>query len=332
MRSHGRTPALYNGQMVDFLSSWGSPVAHAKSLVFSLACCVLYLGWMLSPAVLASYGSAARASRLRSVCLGASAAVVVLWIHRMMPLTGNVITSWGLGPVILPGSESAKAMPSIGPWFWLPVSCLGIVCGGILGESWLRVGFGRLHESEAADSPCLEANRALGPRFLAFAGAFIVAPLAASPLFFDRYLLPSIPFLLAVVARCASESGTSIGASRRLVFFALLLPLAAFSIAATHDYFSWNRARWEGIRHLVEDLRVPPANISGGLELDTPRDHGLPAFNVRVPSEAPPGDVHYSVGLREIDGWRVIASYPCRLYLVPSQRRVWVLMRAARPE
>ena len=58
-----------------------------------------------------------------------------------------------------------------------------------------------------------------------------------------------------------------------------LLLLAAFSITATHDYLSWNRARWQALDYLTEEKNIPPNRIDGGFEFNGwhkpgPKDNG----------------------------------------------------------
>jgi hypothetical protein len=45
----------------------------------------------------------------------------------------------------------------------------------------------------------------------------------------------------------------------------ILLIYGGFSIAATHDYLSWNRVRWEALNNLMETTQTPPEKIYGGL-------------------------------------------------------------------
>ena len=44
--------------------------------------------------------------------------------------------------------------------------------------------------------------------------------------------------------------------------------LAYFSVAATHDYLSWNRARWQVLNQLTS-TGVPTSKIYGGAEFIT---------------------------------------------------------------
>jgi len=85
--------------------------------------------------------------------------------------------------------------------------------------------------------------------------------------YFDRYLLFVLPFALALVARSWPEAAGVVRAAPTVriaatAWIGLALILGA---AATHDYFAWNRARWDAIR-AAEQLGATPDNLDGGFE------------------------------------------------------------------
>ena len=41
-----------------------------------------------------------------------------------------------------------------------------------------------------------------------------------------------------------------------------------FSVAAVHDYFAWNRARWTALNYLTDEMHVAPNRIDGGMEFN----------------------------------------------------------------
>ncbi len=87
----------------------------------------------------------------------------------------------------------------------------------------------------------------------------------------DRYFL--FPFAMLVLLtpmamrwlRIPSATAISIGLS---------IVVAVYSIAAEHDYLSWNRVRWQAIRDL-ERKNVPKKEVDGGLEYDYLNDPAL---------------------------------------------------------
>jgi 4-amino-4-deoxy-L-arabinose transferase-like glycosyltransferase len=91
-------------------------------------------------------------------------------------------------------------------------------------------------------------------------GVFLVAV----PGYFDRYFLPLFAVLgmSAIPYRPKIKAGTAVPALLLLVFFSL------FSIAATHDYLSWNRTRWKALDYLMNEKGVSANDIDGGFEFN----------------------------------------------------------------
>jgi hypothetical protein len=94
---------------------------------------------------------------------------------------------------------------------------------------------------------------------LALLGAYLL-PFALTD-YSDRYLLFVLPFALALVARCWTGP-----TGRVRIAVAMWVALAfILGVAATHDYFAWNRARWDAI-HAAERLGATPDTLDGGFE------------------------------------------------------------------
>jgi hypothetical protein len=100
--------------------------------------------------------------------------------------------------------------------------------------------------------------------------------------FFDRYLLFPMFALLPIVATLCPLPEMSISpeapsaATNFRVPAAILRPVAClfifmyavFGVAGTHDYFDWNRARWQAVHDLVDVQSVSPMEVDGGLEFN----------------------------------------------------------------
>jgi len=54
----------------------------------------------------------------------------------------------------------------------------------------------------------------------------------------------------------------------KFIIYAFLIISGTFSLAATHDYLSWNRARWKALNHLVHEKHISPRSIDGGFEFN----------------------------------------------------------------
>ena len=78
---------------------------------------------------------------------------------------------------------------------------------------------------------------------------------------FDRYLLPLLPMVLLLFPTIKVA-----WRSYRLGLAGLMVLLISFfSVAGTHDYLAWNRARWQALTYL-ESQGVENTQIDGGYE------------------------------------------------------------------
>jgi hypothetical protein len=86
--------------------------------------------------------------------------------------------------------------------------------------------------------------------------------------FFDRYFIPLILFFL-LLALAIVEPKQLIFSKKQCWTASLLTGVfALFSMTATHDYLSWNRARWKAIHYLTEEKKLSPYQIDGGYEFN----------------------------------------------------------------
>jgi hypothetical protein len=138
-----------------------------------------------------------------------------------------------------------------------PIAAAGLACA-LAAATWLAF---RRGEREAAPSTVTV--------FTVICALLLIAPVAAYGSFFPRYILPFLPLVALALIPLATAAHRAMSSLQRWTNVAavfLLAAYAALSMAATHDYLAWNRTRWEAIRFLVEEQRVPPASIDGGFE------------------------------------------------------------------
>jgi hypothetical protein len=166
---------------------------------------------------------------------------------------------------------------------------------------------------------------------LASGFAYLV-PVAILALFagycFDRYLLFLLPLGIAIVTLLVSEAGPGKAGSVILPFAVGSLVLyAALSVAGTHDYLSWNRARWQALNDLLTEQRVPACKIDGGFEFN-----GWYFYdpNYRATPEKSwwwvAGD-DFMVTSRRVPGFTELKRYPFRRWLPPAVSNILALRR-----
>lgn len=149
---------------------------------------------------------------------------------------------------------------------------------------------------------------------------------------FDRYLLFLMPLAVAIIILLVRDAGLGNAVYPfRLLASASLILYAAFAIAGTHDYMSWNRARWQGLNDLEREQHVSADDIDdidGGYEFNswylydsryqgTPGKSGWYVF----------GD-DYMVTFGPVTQYTELKRYPFRRWLPPSQGNILVLRRA----
>ncbi|HJU21542.1 MAG TPA: glycosyltransferase family 39 protein [Casimicrobiaceae bacterium] len=153
-----------------------------------------------------------------------------------------------------------------------------------------------------------------------------VAPFAITD-YFDRYLIYVVPLLFALWAITwpAQSNG---GRWRRGLAGAWVLASLALGAMATHDYFAWNRARWEAIRY-AESLGATAETLDGGYEYNGGRRlaHGM--------VERTPGkswwwvkDDRYVVAFGTVPGYDEVRAFPVARWLARSPSVVRLLRRS----
>jgi hypothetical protein len=111
------------------------------------------------------------------------------------------------------------------------------------------------------------------------------------------------------------------------VFASILISiLAFFSTSATHDYLSWNRARWDALDYLVEQKETPPDRIDGGFEFNG--WHFDPGSEVKPKRRWWVYDDTYMVTFGPVRGYETIKRFPYDRWLSMDEGSILILKRA----
>ena len=136
--------------------------------------------------------------------------------------------------------------------------------------------------------------------------------------------MPAIPWmaLLVFMGRKNRENAPLSLFFEKIIPAAFLAAFAFFSVAGTHDYLAWNRARWEGLRSF-EAQNIPADRIDGGFEFNYWHSAGKegscrPDWHL--------GD-EYTVGLSPIKEYRVIREIPFKKWLPPYKKIILVMKK-----
>ncbi len=245
----------------------------------------------------------------------------LIWRRQTMPLIGNVLAYFGLGPFTLRYPDPLKV--SYPPYslglkiFWLIITAMGVL-GALLLLYYLCL---------AIIQTFSESEKWLKVLILSAILIYIFLFGVSYPL--DRYLLFLLPlFMVLLVISNNYINEQDIG--QKITAFALTMTFiwGGFTMAATHDYLAWNRTRWQALNDLMEQ-GVTPEYINGGHEFNSwylndpkyPRKRGKSYWSVNR------NDYMISSGL--LEGYKEVKRYPFARWLLLKQDNVFVLHKIA---
>jgi len=190
--------------------------------------------------------------------------------------SGNVIYNFGLGPKLLKDTYWGDNIdPILSDQALYIIKLLSLISAAIVTFFFCKEvfkGFVKILRIKSSPARLLRATFIVF--FLIYLGFILI-----NPTFFDRYVLPCIPpvflVLLPVKQLFAKIKG--------LAFGLVLSVYVIFCIAATHDYMSWNRARWQAINYLTNEKKIARDKIDGGFEFNSWFQTG--GFNPAVKGE-----------------------------------------------
>ncbi len=321
-------PALYGVQSTLVLSPRSYVSWHAiKPFAAGLVILSVYVGLFLFPLILWIGPRNVKAlcrPRLVSLMTVVYAVMGAIVFRRMrMPILRNTLYDLGLGPAILQGGS--PSLPTAGKGFWAVVTIAGFLGSVVLVGATLRA-IGKTRKF----LPMPEGKRELLVILLA-SGLIYLVPLSILTFTgraFDRYVLFLVPLGIVILFLLASDAGRAKAGSLTIsLSVASLILYGAFSIAGTHDYLSWNRARWQALNNLETEQRVGPDKIDGGFEFN--------ASYLYDPSyRASPGKSWYFVArddfmiaFEPVPGFTEMKRYRFQRWLPPGEGSILVLRR-----
>ncbi|MDG0856675.1 glycosyltransferase family 39 protein [Roseateles puraquae] len=187
-----------------------------------------------------------------------------------MPLLGKDLIETGLGQRMLHGKSATTPLLWRG---WLVVTVLTV-----LASFWVLAlivpALWRLFQQKAWRRPA-----GYVPVALAIWLMLQVAPVLLLTSVYDRYVLPLQVPVLALLAWAWSSQALTLTATTgpvlRYAGTAIVLGASLWAAALMHDYFAWNRVRWQWLSDLPAQLGVAPDQIQGGFDYLAPlRYHG----------------------------------------------------------
>jgi hypothetical protein len=237
---------------------------------------------------------------------------------RQFPFAvGNIIINLGLGPVV--AKHPVKGLYYLPAIYWQLLSIASVAWCTVVATS-LCVYEVKTFKKTAP----LTSIRNLFPVVC----MALYMPVVTVISFMDRYLL--LPFLLLfmVLIAVVRKRDTSMPYSRKHYLFSLIImvPFILYSLGGTKDYLSWNRARWEGLNYLTNDLKISPMKIEGAFEFDAWYKYSNPPSPYNGTGLWWVAQDDYIVSCVPLENYSVIKTIPYQRFL-PFRREEIVISK-----
>jgi hypothetical protein len=277
----GRTPLLYGLQITAFREIFGRLHDHffltMKWVTFNMVNQFLELGGFLLPlsawvAYRAFQGNKKLEAKNRLLVLSMGFGLLVglgsIFRGNFFPFMPNILHKGGIGPLTLHdtyilGLSHYTEFPQ---WLWILLTLLSGIGAGLLLWVFIEI---------AKDLFFIFKNRSLQAVesisfFILLCFFIYMGPLILIPSM-DRYLILPLAVLCILMAmycrRYLQPNGGPPTKYMIVVTYSMVLLWGWYSIAGTHDYFSWNRVRWQNLHELI-NTGMPVTKIDGGFEFN----------------------------------------------------------------
>jgi hypothetical protein len=294
-----------------------------------------YLGLSLLPLAVVATTIAVRSIPLRALATTAGLGGVAYFLYlregALMPYLPNLVYDFGVGALTLRDTLFLGMPPplALGALYRVPLTVVATVTSGAVLACWSRT---------------LPGVRRVEATVVALALTLLSAgSLLHTHYYFDRYLLPMLALAAAATAGAIAEivrrrqpprPNGPIGVTAVLA----LALMGWFSVAGTHDYLAWNRARHALLDELVTEEGVKPTRIDGGMEynawhLAKASGHAPTDTEVKIGRDPTAKswwwvvDDEYIISMRPLAGYELHSSHPYDTWLVPGGRASMVMLR-----
>jgi 4-amino-4-deoxy-L-arabinose transferase-like glycosyltransferase len=156
---------------------------------------------------------------------------------------------------------------------------------------------------------------------------FYMGYFSLSTKYHDRYLLLLIIFMLIILIISYYEIIIYKSNIRLILAFSFIILISYFSLSATHDYLSWNRARWKAINYLVEEKQIFPLIIDGGYEYNGLNNNGGDEMYVLKKARRINNKKEYIVAFGKICNYSSIKTFRYPYLLWGTNNKIEVLKK-----
>lgn len=269
------TPAMFGYQIKQLMAMLSSSVVQVLQIYsHNLATFSIYLSLFSLPCLLIYAVKAfdqlslqQRRFSLFVIIAIITTATPLIITGKRMPLLGNVLEYFSLGPQSLEGYYNFLQIfdYKLINLCWMALQLLGIL-GGLLLFFCFFIVLIKLFSKKSIFEKYKKQGIILNAATIFF---YIGIVSGLQQGLFDRYLIFVLPsFLLLIMTLENNLEHKKIAKKTLIISWCFLILLGGFTVSATHDYLARNRVRWEALNTLMAESNISPQNISGGIEFN----------------------------------------------------------------
>jgi hypothetical protein len=267
-----RTPLLYGLQIERLLETLSNGLkVTVLTYIKNISLFSIYLGLFVFPFLIlyfpSQFNKFCAKQKLLSLCMTfflIAIGIVLIIKGRQMPLVGNVLHYFGLGPQTLDGYNSFlrqnRYLRVLIRGCWALLTLVGLIGASILFQYFILAIQAFISRKNVTSQGWLIV-------FL-FTSAFLyLLPFGGinKEYWYDRYLILPLPLIMASILILMRTLFENRNLKPRMIIVSLvtMLLLGTFTVSATHDYLLWNRVRWYALENLMQSANVLPNQIGG---------------------------------------------------------------------
>ncbi|RMF03737.1 MAG: hypothetical protein D6772_01735 [Bacteroidetes bacterium] len=230
---------------------------------------------------------------------------------KPFPFGGNIFYNWGLGPELLVDTYTlglTHHTPQMPQWLMDVLHFLATAAAlTLIRTLYLRW--------TALSKPAKSYWR------LWLIVALCYFPLMAITSYYDRYVLwplwllwPALLTLVPAQTPVVQTNDTRRHFLSQFLAYLVLVSYLFFTVAATHDYFAWNRARWQALQQLTAQ-GITIDQMDAGYELNGWYNYGAPRYQDKDHSFWWVTNDTYLLTFGPVAGYHEIDRVPFRRWL-----------------
>jgi hypothetical protein len=283
-----------------------------------------YIGFFLFPLLLINFQKRwtrlNKRNKVKSLIITSIFLLPIIRMWNAIP-TGNVLINFSLGcktlKDMIEGINNRSALPL---WIWKVFVFIALTAAVLLVFTVVTTFLNRKKMMLTNEPATLRKIKLMAISFVFLYSILLFL----SDYYFDRYILAFIPPILIIVLPIFRYRVKKVSILITNIF---IIGLGTFSTLATHDYLSWNRARWQALNDLMQKGNISPKYIDGGFEFNGWYMPGKKLENSKNKSWWWVDRDDYLIAFGPLPEYKVFKKYPFKAYLGEENQCIFVLKK-----